>query len=391
MGKVLLITNADMSLQSGNVVLVTRRAQELFRQFGIKTVCIIMASKKNSIGVLQNSESIEYILLLNKKQLEKHLNEYSYKIVIFYGTLSLLYLNLVKKKLEHKSKILLDQQAAQEEQFEYSKGIDLVVDYIKFYLKDALIKISTKNIDGVITVSDELSQYIKKYFSVKKRDKVKFFKIRCGINNVLTDDFRMKSRCEIRKKWGIADDTRVMVFSGYRLSWQKVDEIIKIFQDIDKKAHNVFFAFFCNEDKEFRNRLEKAFPKNNFILEFLSFEYYFKNLCACDIGFLVRDYNYTNKVAFPNKFSDYINAGLLIAINDALPEPMRILRQYKLIHIDINNEIDNILNKCDNRLKNLSEYYIMCNQVCKEELLFSRQIYKSKLGDFIMEKRPIQI
>jgi hypothetical protein len=197
----------------------------------------------------------------------------------------------------------------------------------------------------------------------------------------------MKWRREIRSKWNISDNTMVMVFSGYRMAWQNMDRIIQIFQKLDQSGHDIYFAFFCNIDKEFQERLNEAFPRKNYILKFLSFEDYFKNLCACDVGFLIRDHNLTNKVAFPNKFSDYINAGLLIAINNALPEPMRILHQYEMIYIDVKNETEDIFSKCIERQKSLSEYYRKCNEICSGELLFNTQIYKSNLGAFINIER----
>ncbi len=387
MNKVLLITNADMSLQSGNVVLVTRRAEELYRQFGIETVCVVINPKLANISILHNTEGIIYYLASNKKELDQYLNEYQYKTIIFYGDSSYIYVDYVKKVLfrgKHCPKILLDVQACLEEQIEYSKKKRLIVNYIKYCIKKFILYKTINKVDGAIVVSDELSEYCKSYLRKAKRDKFAIFKIRCGINEVITDSDRIKWRHEIRNEWNISDSTMVMVFSGYRLAWQNMDKIIQVFQELDKQEPDVYFAFFCNIDKEFQDRINEAFPKKNYVLEFLSFDDYFKNLCACDVGFLIRDYNITNRVAFPNKFSDYINAGLILAINNALPEPMRILRKYEMMHIDVENEPQDIIPKCSNRQKNLSEYYKKCNVICNEELLFNKQIFKSNLGNFII-------
>ena len=78
-------------------------------------------------------------------------------------------------------------------------------------------------------------------------------------------------------------------------------------------------------DESFDELLKESFPKANYYAGLVSHNQIFEYLSACDVGMLIRDDNFTNRVAFPNKFSDYINAGLSIVISPSLREPTRLL------------------------------------------------------------------
>ena len=54
----------------------------------------------------------------------------------------------------------------------------------------------------------------------------------------------------------------------------------------------------------------------NLYVTCLEYEEMLEALCAFDFGFLLRNDSITNFVAFPNKYSEYINARLSIVVND---------------------------------------------------------------------------
>src|SRR5574344_156475 len=92
---------------------------------------------------------------------------------------------------------------------------------------------------------------------------------------------------------------------------------------------------------------------------------------------LIRYENNTNKVAFPNKFSDYINAGLSLCISPSLREPVRILDKYEVPFIKLmpeENYIKNMYSQFEKRKTNLEKYYNICNIICETELLYSAQL-----------------
>jgi hypothetical protein len=375
---ILMITNADMSLQSGDVVLVNRRAESIYKQFTITTTCAVIGKNGNNV-VKHDIEGIKYIVITDKKYLKDVILNLKPNKIIFYGVTTYRFINYVKKILKVVSidaELLIDVQGAIEETIEYSNKFQLVRYYPKYKLKKILLARAVNSVNGAFVVSDELGKYTIALLNEGKRDSFKIYKFRCGLTSIISAEQKLKWRNEVREKWGINNETTVMVFSGYRMAWQNIDIIIKEFKEYDKKYKNMFFAFFCNIDDEFERKIKQSFPKGNYDLRFLSFSEYFNYMCACDVGFLVRDYNVTNRVAFPNKFSDYLNAGLMVALNKALPEPYELLEKYKIEFINIDDNNISYINKIQNRQQNLLDYYRQTEIICKEELLNSSQIIK---------------
>ena len=205
-------------------------------------------------------------------------------------------------------------------------------------------------------------------------------KIRCGLTGKIEIHDRKRIREDIRKKLKI-ENKNVYVFSGYRKPWQKIDDIIDVFKKIDQKDLNAYFCFFCNTDENFEEKIKKCFPKKNYLIKFLNSEEYFDYLISCDVGFMIRDYVTTNKVAFPNKFSDYLNSGLLVCINDAVTEPFLIAKKYDLKLINYRNkdiDIEKTLFLINERNNSLEKYYEKCNKIIDEELIYSNQL--SRIG-----------
>ena len=173
----------------------------------------------------------------------------------------------------------------------------------------------------------------------------------------------------------IKENTMVFVYSGYRYLWQNVDKIVEKFKYIDSLLEEAHFMFLCDSDLDFEKKIRTSFPKGNYTIKLLPKKLYFDYLCACDVGFLIRDYNETNRVAFPNKFSDYLCSGLLVAINNALPEPVRLLKKYDIPFIDVDsfNE-DAIINVIELRKSNYDDFIEKCIFVCENELKYDSQI-----------------
>jgi glycosyltransferase involved in cell wall biosynthesis len=383
---VLIITNADMSLQSGDIVLINRRAEELYKTLQIHTTCAII--ERGNISINHEVEGINYITFFSKENIKVYIEENKPKGIILYGIRTYKYVTYLKnviKKLGYTTKIFLDIQGALEEGIEYSQGINKFKNYTKYLTKRILLSQALNKVDGAFVVSDELKEYC---FSLmyKQNPEFRFFKVRCGINKVISTEQKLEWRNTIRNKWKVNEDTIVMVFSGYRMPWQNIDKIIQLFKKYDKELNNVFFAFFCNIDDQFEKRIKNVFKKGNYTLKFLSFNEYFKYLSACDVGFIIRDKNITNRVAFPNKFSDYMNAGLLVALDKNLPEPLRVIANSGIKYIDIEQGFDYRIEELNERLLNIKEHYEKSEYLCENELLYSNQIVNSGFGEFIRQQ-----
>ena len=378
MDKVVLLTNGDMGGTAGDATLILRRARAIYDEKHLFTMIVLLDQSKQgkentgdyfySIEICQNKSEFSRMLL---KENAKYLVLYGDKIQMMTKSLH----QFIKKK-NLQTKLLVDIQGAVEEKKEYSSSF--VRKYIIYPLSKLSFMRAVNNADGAFVVSDELKQKCEK--CVCKKGKLKYYKVRCGTVNTMSVEEITAYRQMFRKQYSLSDETIVFCYSGYRSGWQKVETIIEHFRRYDSAIHNCFFAFFCNTDDEFEKMLEESFPRKNYCVDLLGPSEYYKCLCGCDVGYILRDYNETNRVAFPNKFSDYLTSGLIVALNSALPEPMRVIMQYKTHYIDIDHLcLDDVIDKIQTRKEMYKGFLETSISICEKELLYSSQIRRTDL------------
>jgi len=276
-----------------------------------------------------------------------------------------------------RSNIALDIQGTIKESIEYPTSH---LDYLKYHFERILENRALTKSDIVFVVTDQQKRDLENVLKHKRHMNTVFYQIRCGVDRVLTIEEKTYNRAKYRQRMGVQGDQTVFVYSGNRSKWQKINDVISYFKDIDRFLSNCFFAFFCNADDELKKQLSLSFDNNNYLCKLNNKDDYMGYLCACDVGIILRDYNNTNRVAFPNKFSDYLNAGLLIAMNKAIPEPYDLLLQYNIpfINTDI-RPVERELDKIMYRKRNLYSYYDGCNRLCWNELDYQEQISKAQI------------
>lgn len=379
MDTVFLLTNGNMGGTAGDATLILRRARAMYSEKELFTKIILYKPLEQgnintgdyyySIDECQDKGSLLECLL---KEKPKYLILYGDKIQIMTAYLHQFVLNN-----NLRTKIIVDIQGAVEEKKEYSSS---------FFRRNIIYPLSllnfrkaVNNADGAFVVSDEIMDKCEKYLT-KNKGHLKYYKVRCGTERVFNYDEISRFRLDFRTKNRLSNDTIVFCYSGYRSGWQKVDTIIDHFMKYDKTFENCYFAFFCNTDPEFENVLKQSFPKGNYCAELLKPDEYFKSLCGCDVGYILRDYNETNRVAFPNKFSDYITSGLIIALNNAIPEPMRLLSKHMNHYFDTDKMlIDELKAKIEYRFNNYNQFVEESISICESELLYSSQVQRTDL------------
>ena len=103
MKNILIVTNADMSLQSGDVVLINRRSYELFKKFGIRTICICLNSKND---IKHNVDGVTYVKLEHIREIEKYINDFKPDKIIFYGVMVYKYIRNINNICTSKYTVL---------------------------------------------------------------------------------------------------------------------------------------------------------------------------------------------------------------------------------------------------------------------------------------------
>lgn len=383
--ELLFISNANFHTSAGDITLLVRRA-ETMQSFGIDTTFINIINQ--SLG-----EKYEFggsVRIINTNPSDRHQDILAYisvnrpAMICLYGNKTMLMLpgilRYINKLSDYNPKVFIDMQGALEEEIDYAQGISKFKALSVYAAKRLVYAYALSRVYGVFTVSDEMYQYCCR---ISGNSKLYNIKIRCGLTEVLSSQEKMFNRTTVRNKWGVDQDTIVLCFSGYRAPWQNIDRIIDVFRCMEAINNNLFFAFFCNTDDKFERQLRSMFPKRNYVIQLLPKHQYYPHLSACDIGFLIRDDNMTNRVAFPNKFSDYLNSGLLCYISDSMKEPNRILKESKLPFVNESYSLKQLFEVARYRRDQLDTYYHHTEQVCRDFLLFETQYKNQNLHDLI--------
>lgn len=392
MNNILMVTsrhvvNDDGSVASGgDGTLIFRRAKAMKNILGLSTAILPL---NGLVKDIDTGHFGSYFIPKNdnvKNNIENYIRKHKPELIILSGEKSYIYEKNISKTLRKmglNSPIILDIHGALEEGIEHAKGLNFLRHLTRYILKRLFFKKFSKKAKGIMFVTDELRDHYYKMLSQKLINRLEDIKIRCGIENMISNEQGLQWRKSIREKWGVDEDTIVFVYSGYRWAWQKIDETIELFQYFNVNLKKSFFVLLTNSDPEFEEKLKEKFPKNNYYVDLLPANQFQKYLCACDVGMLIREDNYTNNVAFPNKFSDYINAGLSLVISDSLKEPVRILKKYNFPYLEVNfPELKvNNLKSIYVRQKNIIKFYNLCNEIILNELDYDYQL-KQQIGKF---------
>lgn len=312
------------------------------------------------------------------------------KSMILSGVLVWFFIDIIKtyKKYAKECKVFYDAHGVLEELIEYSpsniKG--KFTSYILFLIFRSFEKEILRISEGILVVSKNLERYFLETYKDIVRAKA-FFIIPCSVTEVRNGSMKNLERKHWRDVFGVNDEVLLFVYSGGVSRWQMVEEIIDLFEE---KLHPFFknskMCFFTQQTNLINYILsKKGYNCSNYIIKSFKGEEVKGPLAACDCGIILRNSNLTNEVAFPNKVSEYIEAGLCVIISSALREPAELIEKYRLGVIVNDNRSLNIYllnNMLLTRNQDLSLFYERCNR-----LLFKELSYKITL-DRIFQSMP---
>lgn len=377
MEKMFLVTNCDLSRFAGDTTLFLRRAEAFFSEKNIVTYCDTTTSAPSKQFPFFISKVVK-----TKKEVIDDFLQLKPEYVLIFGTKSLFFLTRLKraaKKHSIKSFFIIDIQSYHGEKAEYSHS---VLVHLKVDLQYAIGKYFYPKFDGAFVTAEELIGYCKSAYLRGKSPNFKFYLIRCGTLEL--PDFSQISvhREQFREKHGISKDSIVFCYAGFLSSWQRFDDIVCLCQKYDKLMGNAYFCFFCPANEEQKMSIMRLFPKGNCLVAYLQPEEYKASLDACDVGLLLRDYNMTNKTAFPNKFSDYLASGMILAINRALPENVAMLERYNFPFIDSEKDpTEKELKLINQVVLGRPSYLKKCEDFLSKEMLYSSELSKFTIGE----------
>lgn len=381
MKTVFLVTNGNMGGTAGDATLILRRAKAMYEEKEIYTKILLLSPvPQGDVNRGDFYYSIE--ICADKAALRRRiLAEQPYQLILYGDKIQMMTASLHRFLQKHspKTTLVLDIQGAVEEKKEYATGF--LRRCVVYPISRWSFGYALRHADAAFVVSDEIRDKCERACG-RHAGRLQYYKVRCGFETLADAGTVGRYRAAFRAEKGLAPDTRVFCYSGYRAAWQKVDEIVEHFCRFDRENPNCYFAFFCNTDAAFEALLHEKFPRGNFCVELLSPDVYFKCLCGCDVGYILRDYNETNRVAFPNKFSDYLSSGLLVALNGALPEPMRVISALPGHYVDTDavlDAADELFDKLDARAADYVGFVQASLDLGRRELLYRAQVRKLTL------------
>ena len=357
-----IISSRNLSTQSGarNLILKRAIAQNLFFNDEQKLISFVPVSDKDSLQIFENQGIKSKKIPVNKSSMlsiifgffklvhisRQYKNE---KIVItgYFPEFIIFMLILIHKQ----DNIYYDIHGAVEEKVEYPKS-KLIYEWPKYIF----LKINSIFIYNIlsnhIVVSKSLKNYVQNYRYRKKP--CKFVLVPCT-------DYRTNNKLENFKT---SKPPFNFIYTGSNAPWQCLKETLDIYRSIcEIYPSNLTLLV---SDKNYK--VPQEYSNLSISKYTVSSEEVSSYLSAADFAFLIRKSDVTNKVAYPNKFYDYISHNLPVITTNAIDDISRAITEYKLgsiIEIDKYSP-EKIINDCKNSIqfnnfKNYSELNLFQN------------------------------
>jgi len=231
--------------------------------------------------------------------------------------------------------------------------------------------------DAITVVSAELADSLRADYGVPKGRPE--FVIPCGTEAMAASDdptWRLQTREEWRSRLGFDAAETVFVYSGGGSAWQCVPETITLFEalvgQVEGKSR---LCIFSQDPSITRLVADRAMRTSSSItIKALDASDVLGALTACDVGMMLRKRDRTNRVAFPNKFSEYVQAGCYVLLSDATPAPARVARRYSVGSVVEDSDPSEYLHVIDERRRNLGAFYVKCDTAVAEALDYGRNV-----------------
>jgi len=182
------------------------------------------------------------------------------------------------------------------------------------YLKKIAAGIEQKFIDScsaVVVVCDPIASWYEDRYSI---DNV--FVVRAIPENPLTSDAKLR-RESIRDQHGVPKDALLFIYQGVLGKERGVDELIEAFKALDDRFHLMLMGY--GEAVERIKAAEAVCPRIHF-QPAVPVDKIIQYSCAADVGVVVlKDpLSLSYRLSLPNKFFEYVYAGLPVLVSSNL-------------------------------------------------------------------------
>lgn len=138
-------------------------------------------------------------------------------------------------------------------------------------------------------------------------------------------------------------ENEVYCYVGGLSVWQCFPETVELYKKIEEKNPNACFKVFTGDQDKAKQILEEKGVKN-FEVKYVTPDKLVGELASCKYGFIVRAESPVNYVATPTKLSNYMAAGLIPIVSNAVGFFEEILCNAKnAVVLNGQNDLDKIL------------------------------------------------
>lgn len=175
------------------------------------------------------------------------------------------------------------------------------INRIEYYLEKNIIR----KCDAVITVSDGIAEELAKRYNIKKPYVIRNLDI---VKKIPTK----KERVLLRDKLSIPRDALLIVYQGVLADERGIPELLSAMSELPQNIHLLLMGDFLSD------KSRKLMMKNNRVhyVGMIPSENLFGYTAIGEIGIVpirTKEF-YSYSLAFPNKFSQYMNASLALAL-----------------------------------------------------------------------------
>lgn len=363
MKKILFVTSRNILTSCGEIRLIKNRAEAFYNIYGIPTDFVALqkttriASKckevinaGGSLTCFPFSFGNPLLFLRSLKRLEKEVigrvKSEEYSIVVLSGFC----MNRLAKTIKLHSNVytIIDIHGASEDSLLLAKYAPLhkrILLMLSYYIGKFIPDRSLLYANGCFVVTKALEEYVRnKHIECKDLD---FYRIPCATSmNKLSIEEYEAYRNEYRLKYDINPSEKVFIYSGGVSPWQCIDETIDVYRNLSKriqgKSRLIMLSYNINYIKG------KIKEGDNIICDSYRPDELTKALCAGDYAFFLRKNCITNNVAFPNKYLEYLLAGMYIISTPYVFESAEQIGKNKLGYLYDFDNVDGLVNYIEN-------------------------------------------
>lgn len=369
--KILFVTSRNVYSTCGELRLIKNRSEVLKRTYGVKTEFVVFKTRKVLKKPQEHIDNDSFKLFLYsipnylfalenlKEYILNRLKEKHYDLVICSGIQIIPVVDAIKN-YDKNQKVIADVHGTENELIEFNPAnpIKCFIRHAFYYYGNYIGKRYFPMFDGYLCVSHALCSHVKEKYGVNND---RFFIVPCAIDfNGINKEVAISNRNEIRKKYGIAADEIVFIYSGGTSPWQCIDESVELYHKVKHQflGHKTRLCLFSGNIQE----LEK-YKAEDVIIDSLSSNLVTKTLNIGDYAFMLRDDFVTNNVAYPNKFLEYVAGGLNVISTPYVHDVCDQIKEYGVgIIIDSESRDHNI---------KASYHSFMDDTASREQLLYS--------------------